>query len=173
VEIAPPSEIDVPRVSQLTQKTNQFNLTTKRYAEGEIRALAASPDSDVFALKVRDRIADLGLVGVGILRYDGEEAAIDSFLLSCRAIGRGVEDALLAVMVRHALERPGVRRVAGRYARTAKNAMVEEFYPRHGFAARERDADGAAWELTAQDAGALAVPAWIQLRNGEPVHAAR
>ncbi|GAC1658500.1 MAG: HAD family hydrolase [Candidatus Elarobacter sp.] len=64
VDVAQPSEIDVPRVSQLTQKTNQFNLTTRRYSEGDIRAYIASGASDVFALKVRDRIADAGLVGV-------------------------------------------------------------------------------------------------------------
>lgn len=173
VEIASPSAIDVPRVSQLTQKTNQFNLTTKRYTEGEIRSFAASADAGVFALKVRDRIADLGLVGVGIVTYEGGDAVVDSFLLSCRAIGRGVEDALLAVMVRHALERPGVRRIVGRYVPTAKNAMVERFYARHGFAARERAADGTAWELAAEEARKVGVPAWIRVRNGEPAHAAR
>ena len=172
-EIAAPSPIDVPRVAQLTQKTNQFNLTAKRYTEGEIRALAASPDAGVFALKLRDRIADLGLVGVGIVTYAGDSAVVDSFLLSCRALGRGAEDALLAVMVRHALERPGVRRIAGRYVPTAKNGMAEQFYARHGFAARERAADESAWELAAEDARELGVPAWIRVGDGEPLHAAR
>ncbi|MCX6008163.1 MAG: HAD-IIIC family phosphatase, partial [Chloroflexi bacterium] len=95
-EIGVPNDLMIPRISQLTQKTNQFNLTTQRYGEGEIREFAGSPDSDVFYLKLRDRISDLGIIGAAIVRYAGERAKIDSFLLSCRAIGRGAEEALLA-----------------------------------------------------------------------------
>ena len=89
---------------------------------------------------MRDRIADSGLVGVAILTYEGRTATIDSFLLSCRVIGRGVEDALLSFVVRHALDAAGCDRVAGAYVPTAKNAMVEDFYAHRGFVERDRTA---------------------------------
>jgi FkbH-like protein len=172
VEIAVPSEIDVPRVAQLTQKTNQFNLTTRRYTESDVRAFIASDRADVFALKVRDRISDSGLVGVAILTYADRTATVDSFLLSCRVIGRGVEDALLSFVVRHALDTVGCDRVSGTYVPTAKNAMVADFYARHGFAALDA-ADGAAtWERRA-GGGPAEGPAWIALRKGPLTHASR
>ena len=170
VEIAVPSEIDVPRVAQLTQKTNQFNLTTRRYTEADVRAFVASDRADVLALKVRDRIADSGLVGVAILTYEGRAATIDSFLLSCRVIGRGVEDALLSVAVRHALD-AGCDRVAGVYVPTAKNAMVADFYARRGFAERDRTPRATTWERS--DGTAPKAPAWITLRKGPLTHAGR
>jgi FkbH-like protein len=170
VEIGAPSDVEMPRVAQLTQKTNQFNLTTRRYAEGEIRSLASSGDADVFALRVRDRVADLGLVGVAIVRYEAQTAAIDSFLLSCRAFGRGVEDALLSVVARHAAESKGAERIVGRYTQTSKNAMVRDFFRRHGFEPIEETTDGGTWSYSPSALG-LAVPAWIRLRNGEPTRA--
>ena len=171
VEIGVPAEIEIPRVAQLTQKTNQFNLTTRRYTEGEIRAFLASGSADVLALKVRDRVADLGLVGVAVVTYEDGAAVIDSFLLSCRAIGRGVEDALLAVALRRAAEAKGARRAVGRFVPSAKNAMAAGFYARHGFTAPE-GSDPGTWSLVL-GAAAPGVPAWIRVRNGEPTHASR
>lgn len=171
VEIAQPSEVDVPRVAQLTQKTNQFNLTTQRYTEGEIRSLIASDASDVFALKVRDRVADLGLVGVVVLTYEGHTATIDSFLLSCRAIGRGVEDALLAVIARHAVEVKAAAQIIGKYAATKKNEMVRDFFAGRGFAPFEVTADHGFWSYTPDGNSALGMPPWIRLETGEPTHA--
>ena len=171
VEIAVPSEIDVPRVAQLTQKTNQFNLTTRRYTEADVRAFMASDRADVFALKVRDRISDSGLVGVAILTYEDRTATVDSFLLSCRVIGRGVEDALLSFAVRHALDAAGCDRVAGAYVPTAKNAMVEDFYARRGFAERTRTPGATTWERS--DGAAPEAPPWITLRKGPLTHAGR
>jgi FkbH-like protein len=166
VAIGTPTEIDVARVAQLTQKTNQFNLTSRRYAEGEIRRLAAAERSDVFALKVRDKVADLGLVGVAIVEYDGTTAAIDSFLLSCRAIGRGVEEALLAVLARHAVRARGAERLVGVYVPSAKNGMVREFYSRHGFTGPTGTADAERWEYDLAGPE-LDVPAWIRITEGE------
>jgi FkbH-like protein len=173
VDIAVPSEIDVPRVAQLTQKTNQFNLTTKRYTERDVRAFIASDRSDVFALKVRDRISDSGLVGVAILTYDDRTATIDSFLLSCRVIGRGVEDALLSFVVAHALDAAGCDRVAGAYVPTAKNAMAEGFYARHGFVALDRSGAGGTWEHRRGGKTSPQRPAWITLRRTDLTHASR
>jgi len=124
----------VARVAQLTQKTNQFNLTTRRYTDQDIRRFAASPDHDVFAIRVRDRLGDSGLVGVAILRHDDAGSVLDTFLMSCRVLGRGVEDALLAACLQ-ASARRGAREVIGEFIPTAKNARVADFYPSRGFAA--------------------------------------
>lgn len=166
-ELGAAGPLTVPRVAQLTQKTNQFNLTTRRYTEAEVAALAADGDADVFWLSLRDRVADLGIVGAAIVRYDGARAEIDTFLLSCRALGRGAEQALLA-QVLNAAARRGCTHVEGRYLATAKNAQVADFYPRHGFTPVAGDPDGGRWEreLGAEPA---APPAWIHTTFAEEV----
>ncbi len=120
----------LPRLAQLTQKTNQFNLTTRRYGEADIAALATH--GDVLAVHLADRFGSAGLVGQCILRYDGGDAVIDTLLLSCRVLGRGVEDALIAHVARLARVR-GASRLIGEYVATAKNAQVAEFFPKRGF----------------------------------------
>jgi FkbH-like protein len=125
-------ELTIPRIGQLMQKTNQFNLTTRRYSEGEIRTLAAGR-ADIFYMKLRDRISDLGLVGVAILKYESSHAQIDTFLLSCRVLGRGAEEILLGQCLKSAAA-AGVDRVSASYRRTSKNSQVADFYSGCGFA---------------------------------------
>jgi len=120
-------EFSVPRVAQLTQKTNQFNLTTRRYTESEIKELADDKNSEVRYLRLSDRFGDSGIVGVAILRYQGGEALIDTFLLSCRVIGRGVESILLKDCIGKATLR-GCEKLLGVYVPTNKNRQVEKFY---------------------------------------------
>ena len=124
----------IARVAQLTQKTNQFNLTTRRYTESDIRTFAASSDYDVFAVRLRDRLGDSGIVGVAILRHDDGQSHIDTLLMSCRVLGRGVEDALLGACLR-ASGRRGSREVIGQFIPTAKNGRASDFYAMHGFVA--------------------------------------
>jgi len=124
----------VARVAQLTQKTNQFNLTTRRYTDSDIRRFAASADHDVFAIRVHDRLGDSGIVGVAIVRHESAVSAIDTFLMSCRVLGRGVEDALLTACLLTARRRQR-RAVIGEFVPTAKNARVADFYRTRGFAA--------------------------------------
>ena len=133
-EITPAKAEDLPRVAQLTQKTNQFNLTTRRYSQGEIESLAASPNHVVLTMRVRDRFGDYGLTGVGILKFAENEAHIDSLLLSCRVLGRQAEFALLSRLVKSAWQRPGVKVVKGYFLPTLKNHQVEDLYDRAGFA---------------------------------------
>ena len=166
VEIGAPSELDIPRIAQLTQKTNQFNLTTRRYTEGDVRRFITSDDHEVFYLKLRDRIADQGLVGAAIMKYEGPIAEIDTFLLSCRVIGRGAEDAFLSVITTKAFQEHGSEKVVGIYRPTDKNGMVEDFYRRHGYSALEDAPGHVAWQISAGN-GSL-VPSWIRIRNGEP-----
>lgn len=123
----------IGRVAQLTQKTNQFNLTTRRYTESDVRGFVASAERDVWAVRVRDRLGDSGIVGVAILGHDADRSTIDTFLMSCRVLGRGVEDALLVACLL-ASRRRGAREVIGDFVPTAKNGRVADFYPTRGFA---------------------------------------
>jgi FkbH-like protein len=125
-------DFSTPRISQLTQRTNQFNLTTRRYGESEIRQLCQSEDSDVLYLKLSDRFGESGIVGVSILKYEGDACIIDSFLLSCRVIGRGVEDVLLKECERLARKKGKVKLI-GQYISTAKNGQVSEYYQKWNF----------------------------------------
>jgi FkbH-like protein len=132
LEIRFPDTFSTPRVAQLTQKTNQFNLTTRRYSESNIREFLEASNSDVILLKVRDKFGDYGIVGACILRYDEVTALIDSFLLSCRVIGRGVEEAFLAEALKLAAQK-NCQIVVGEYYASAKNAQVKDFYVKQGF----------------------------------------
>lgn len=131
---------EVPRVSELTQKTNQFNLTTIRYSQNEILRLLDRPDYGVFFLSLEDKETDHGIVGVAILKYkmDAAEprAEIDTFLLSCRVLGRSVEHAFLQRLIEEAT-RHHCCTLIGRYIPTSKNAQVSEFYTKNGFTGRQ------------------------------------
>jgi FkbH-like protein len=127
-------ERNLERVHQLIQKTNQFNLTTRRYSKDDVCRLAADERSEVAWLRLKDKCGDLGLVCVGILR-NAEDAAweIDTLLMSCRVMGRGVEDAFLAYLGEIARDHGG-RVLRGVFIPTAKNAPVARFYSEHDFA---------------------------------------
>jgi FkbH-like protein len=122
-----------PRLAQLTQKTNQFNLTTRRYGEADIRRLMADPDWLVAHCSLADIFGDAGIVGVALVRgVTGTTAEFDSFLLSCRVIGRRAETAFLEHLLGR-LASTGVRTVRAEFVPTAKNALVERFWSEHGF----------------------------------------
>jgi FkbH-like protein len=164
-EITPVHTLTLGRMAQLTQKTNQFNLTTKRYTDQQIEELARRPDWQVLSIKVRDRYADNGLVGVAITHDHGDICEIDTFLLSCRVIGRTVETALLAYLAEEARER-GLRRLEGWFLPTKKNAPAREFYREHGFRLLEEKipegVPGELWTLDLADK-TLRCPDWVRL----------
>jgi len=155
-EITAVNEATLARVAQLTQKTNQFNLTTRRYTEQQVAAMAECPGWRVWTLRVKDRYADNGLVGVAISRQEGSVCEIDTFLMSCRVIGRTVETALLARIAADARER-GARTLQGVFLPTKKNAPAAEFYRDHGF----EESEGGLWrlDLTRET---IAAPEWIK-----------
>lgn len=159
-DLRPPTRAEISRVSQLTQKTNQFNLTTRRYSEGEVTALNHGEDSEVVSLTAGDKVSELGLVGVAVVRYQDDVAEIDSFLMSCRALGRGLEDAFLHTVVANARKR-GTSQVLGVFRPTSKNAQCINFYERNGFRKRDETAAGTIWELPT-DHPAPSFPAWIR-----------
>ena len=164
-EVAPVTPLTLARVAQLTQKTNQFNLTTRRYTEPQIAEMAARPECQVLSIKVRDRFGDHGLVGVAITRDESESCEIDTFLLSCRVIGRNVETALLSHLAKVAADR-GRKRLTGKFLPTKKNAPAEDFYAQHGFERVEQNAEGSVWSLNLQQ-HTIVTPEWIRLKTHE------
>jgi FkbH-like protein len=151
----------LPRAAQLTQKTNQFNLTTQRYTEQQLEDLLAR-GSRIHTVRVRDRFGDNGIVGVAITTQADRTCKIDTLLLSCRVIGRTVETAILAAIADDA-EAAGATTLLGNYIPTTKNAPARDFYPKHGFVERASDG-GSAWEL-ALEGRSLSCPTWITLET--------
>jgi FkbH-like protein len=140
--IDPVSEATLPRATQLCQRTNQFNLTTRRHTQADLERMLADPACDLVTLSVTDRFGDSGITGLAITVHADGRAELDTLLLSCRLLGRRVEDAFLAVLARRARER-GARALVGTYAPTDRNAQVATFFADRGFAA----AGERRWEL--------------------------
>lgn len=126
----------IPRVAQLTQRTNQFNMTTRRYSEQEIERFVADPRYLVCSAHARDKFGDSGITGVIIVEKGHGTWRIDTFLLSCRVIGRKIEEALLAYLIDRAA-RAGVVTIVGELISTSKNVPAQSFYERNGFQPRE------------------------------------
>ncbi len=132
-EIAPIQPVYFERVAQLTNKSNQFNLTTRRYTQAEIEALARDRSHVVLYGRLTDRFGDNGLVSVVIGRQEADTMQIDLWLMSCRVLKREMENAMLDALVEEAKER-GLKRLVGRHLPTPKNGMVAAMYPGLGFA---------------------------------------
>jgi len=162
-EVAPVAPATLARVAQLTQKTNQFNLTTRRFSEQQIADMAARPGWHVLSIKVRDRFGDHGLVGVAITHDEADTSEIETFLLSCRVIGRAVETALLSHLAQAAAAR-GRQRLLGRFIPTRKNAPARDFYAQHGFQLLEENLDGSVWSLSLGQ-NTIATPDWIKVKT--------
>ena len=156
--VSDPSPV-VPRIAQLTQKTNQFNTTTRRYSEVEIENLIADPQCRVVVMSSADRFGDQGIVAVGILRANESSAGIDTFLMSCRVIGRGIETALLTALGQASTEM-GCHKIEGRFLPTEKNGPVADLFERHGFSQMESAETGTAWEAPLADFP-VTWPDWI------------
>ena len=162
-QIGVPAPSDIARCSQLTQKTNQFNLTTIRYSEGQIKDLIDNPNADVFYLRVKDKIADLGLIGVAIVRYEVQIATVESFMMSCRAIGRGAETALLAFIAERAKLGYGANSLQAKYLHTSKNeSLVSSFYKDHHFDLVSQSDKDTNWTFDLQS-NDLHYPEWIKI----------
>jgi FkbH-like protein len=165
VEIAEVNVATQARVAQLTQKTNQFNLTTRRYTEQQISAFAQDPCRRVYSLRVRDRFGDNGLVGVVMTERKGDIVEIDNFLLSCRVIGRTVETALLAHLEEISWQE-GAKILRGSYIPTKKNAPAKDFYSSHGFKLEAQDGDASIWEFDLLGERTRC-PEWIKCAAGD------
>ena len=167
ITFAPFDKSGRQRIVQLINKTNQFNLTTRRYTEAEV--VAANEDVATLTLQTRlqDKFGDLGMIGVVICRSTSnpEVWEIETWLMSCRVLGRGVEQAMLAEVVEQARSR-GALKLIGRYIPTSKNSMVADHYNKLGFQQVENDeAPGTRWELTLADYSSP--PLAMQVVRGE------
>jgi FkbH-like protein len=134
-----PEEADIPRVAQLEVKTNQFNVTTRRYSEAAIRDFLARNNAIVLAFRLADRLGDHGLVSTLIALQEDDTLRIDSWLMSCRVFSRSAEQFILRGLIELAQQR-GATRLAGEYLPTPKNDVVADLYDRMGFT--RTDAEG-------------------------------
>ena len=132
VEIFVWDEFAIPRIAQLTQRTNQFNLTTRRYSESDINLLAHSESSLIYYIKSGDRFGEHGIVATCIIHIKDDSWEIDTFLLSCRVIGRGIEQAFLHFICQNAIKK-NIKKIIGKFLPTQKNTIAESFYPNMGF----------------------------------------
>lgn len=142
--IRPFRSIDVARISQLINKSNQFNLTTRRRSEAEVTDVMNATDHAGFTIRLADRFGDHGLIAILIGRVaDETDFVIDTWVMSCRVLKRQVEEETLNELVRVASAR-GCTRLVGSYLPTAKNGLVKELYTKLGFATVRTDPSGAA-----------------------------
>ena len=133
--------VGLQRTVQLINKTNQFNLTTRRYSESDVRAVMDDAQAFGVQLRLLDRFGDNGIIAIVIGRLRDEELHIDTWLMSCRVLGRQVEHATLGIVAAEGL-RLGARALIGDYAPTAKNGMVREHYGKLGFELLAETAQG-------------------------------
>ena len=159
-------EAPLARAVQLLRKTNQFNLTTRRYGAADVERFAAL--GLALAVRVRDRFGDAGVVGLVLVEIQnkGQTWRIDSFLMSCRVIGRGIEHAMLAEIMARARD-AGAHQVIGEYVPTTKNALCARFYPDRGFVELQhhpaKPSQEAIWYAIDPHSFASPTPAWIEL----------
>ena len=162
--LAAPDAVTLPRFAQLTARTNQFNLTTHRLAEADLARMIASGRFLARGLRVSDRFGDEGWVGFALFEREDDRARLDTFLLSCRVIGRKVEHAFLAACLED-LRAAGVRRVEASYRPTPKNAPCESFLGDAGFARTGETPEEVSYTLNLS-AGAPPLPSHIRLDRG-------
>jgi FkbH-like protein len=158
-EIVAVTPATLARIAQLTQKTNQLNTTTKRYTESEVQLMTHDSAWTLFGVKIIDRFGDNGIVGVAFLHRVDEALEIDTFLLSCRVIGRTVETMMLSHICNIGIE-AGCAKLTGWFLPTKKNEPASQIYSSHGFTKVEESATGDLWELRLPDQS-IQKPVWI------------
>lgn len=140
IKLIPADKFNISRIAQMTQKTNQFNLTTQRYTEADISAFVEK-GVYVYCISVSDKFGDNGITGAVIINRNGNVADIDSLLLSCRILGKGIEDVFFKAMM-NILKKEGMDEVRATYLPTAKNAQVANFYDNQGMTLVSESKDG-------------------------------
>jgi FkbH-like protein len=165
--VSPFSRMDAPRLSQLINKSNQFNLTTRRRTEADIHALIGSPGHVCFSVRLKDQFGDHGLISILIAEKFDEVMKIDTWLMSCRVLKRQVEDEVLNELARLATSL-GCAKLRGIYLPTAKNEMVRDFYSRMGFTLVRDGADAREFELDLNSFQPLPTHIKVTHANYEP-----
>jgi len=165
ITISVACEQDQLRVHQLFTKTNQFNLTTKRYTLADIEVMTNQPDDDLYVVKASDRFGDLGTIGLFLLkRSNCEEVSIDSFVLSCRAMGRGIETAIMNFIKKEYFECRGNQSMKALFVPTQKNTPARSFYVDQGFTLLEEKLNGESQYVLSIDDVAEKTCTWINIK---------
>jgi FkbH-like protein len=147
--VAPISELNIERATQLVNKSNQFNLTTRRYTLAQVREMAEGPEWRTLTFSLRDSLGDNGLISVLLLQKRGQALVVDTWVMSCRVLKRGVEFFTRNEIVALARQE-GCSQILGTYIPTAKNGMVQNHFPELGFAAVGSDGEQTFWSLAIQ-----------------------
>lgn len=166
--IRPFDPIARARVTQLINKSNQFNLTTRRYTEAEVEALERDPDAVTMQVRLQDCFGDNGIVSVVIARRSGDAFDIDTWLMSCRVLGRELEQAVLNQLVAEC-RKAGAARLVGRFDPSGRNDMVREHYTKLGFAPAGEQDGITSWSLDLACFTPKAVPIETLTVHPEPV----
>ena len=148
IDLRPFDAIGRSRIYQLISKSNQFNLTSRRYSEADVKAMEEDPSIFTLQVRLKDRFGDNGMISVVACRtVEGNRWLIDTWLMSCRVLGRGVEKIVLRHLV-EAARRQGIAELVGEYRPTERNALVRDHYAQLGFTALSTGADGnSLWTL--------------------------
>lgn len=152
------------RIAQLISKSNQFNLTTRRYSEAEITALQSDPDAITVQARLEDIFGDNGMISTVICRRDGQRCDVDSWIMSCRVLGRRVEEAILGHLVAQ-VRLLGLTEIIGRYIPTARNELVRDHYSRLGFAQIAAENGETVWRLAVDSYCYKDLPMTIDVRR--------
>ncbi|MGD0506036.1 MAG: HAD-IIIC family phosphatase [Steroidobacteraceae bacterium] len=167
--IEPVGALNVERTVQLINRSNQFNLTTKRYTNADVLEFANNPAWITLTVSLKDRFGDNGLISVLLARVESDSLVIDTWLMSCRVLKRGVE-ALLLNCVFAAAKKRGLNRLVGDYLPTAKNDLVREHYPTLGFARIGSLTDGQTqWELRVDEQWKVRLHFIKEIESDEPI----
>jgi FkbH-like protein len=157
------------RIAQLINKSNQFNLTTRRYTEAEVAAVQNDPEAFTLQVRLADTFGDNGMISVIICRRQRDDWTIDTWLMSCRVLGRKVEVAVLQELIAQARAR-GLRRLVGLYLPTEKNKLVEDHYAKLGFALIDSQDNGSTcWERQVDDAPVASLPIAVHRVGFAPI----
>lgn len=156
VKVQLADKFSIPRISQLSLKTNQFNLTTKRYQEEEIKKFAKDDKMIVGCAEVEDKFGESGITNIFIIKKNNEEWILDTFLLSCRIIGRGIEEGILGKIIEMA-KKEGVKKIKAQFIPTQKNKPAENFLSNYGF-----QKEGKYWIFSLQNP--IKIPTHITVR---------
>jgi FkbH-like protein len=156
------NKFNIARFAQMTQKTNQFNLTTRRYTETEIKSFADNGGL-VYGLRVKDRFGDNGLTGLMIILLDKKTAYIDTLLLSCRILGKEIEYTFVKYILMK-LKKTGTQMINASYIKTANNVQVEKFYDSIGFNVKNTDTEHTDYELNMNE-NIFSLPEILELED--------
>ena len=166
LSIAPFDGAGRKRITQLISKSNQFNLTTRRYSETEIAALQSDPDAITVQARLEDIFGDNGMISTVICRRTEQRWDVDSWIMSCRVLGRRVEEAILQHLVAEA-RGMGISEIIGRFIPTARNELVRDHYSRLGFVQTAADSGETVWRLAIEGYCDKDLPMTVDLRRVE------